>query len=126
MLDATRARRSARPRVPQGIPKALTEAEVDALLGAVPGDDPRALRDRAILETLYAGGLRISELVGLDRGDLDSTTASSGCSARAARSGSCRSAAPRAPRSTTTSPRGRPELERRDSATGKRAATRCS
>ena len=57
--------------MPQGIPKALTEAEVDALLGAVPGDDPRALRDRAILETLYAGGLRISELVGLDRGDLD-------------------------------------------------------
>ena len=59
------------PRVPQGIPKALTEADVDALLGAVPGDDPRALRDRAILETLYAGGLRISELVGLERGDLD-------------------------------------------------------
>ena len=59
------------PRVPQGIPKALTEAEVEALLGAVVGDGPRALRDRAILETLYAGGVRISELVGLDREDLD-------------------------------------------------------
>lgn len=59
------------PRVPQGIPKALTEAQVDALLGAVAGDDPRALRDRAILETLYATGVRISELVGLDRRDLD-------------------------------------------------------
>jgi integrase/recombinase XerD len=59
------------PRVPQGIPKALTEDEVEALLDAVPGDDPRALRDRAILETLYAGGVRISELVGLDRADLD-------------------------------------------------------
>jgi integrase/recombinase XerD len=58
-------------RVPQGIPKALTEAEVEALLGAVTGDDPRALRDRAALETLYAGGLRIAELVGLDRADLD-------------------------------------------------------
>ena len=58
-------------RVPQGIPKALTEAEVEALLGAVAGDDPRALRDRAVLETLYAGGLRIAELVGLDRADLD-------------------------------------------------------
>jgi integrase/recombinase XerD len=59
------------PRVPQGIPKALTEAEVDALLGAVPGDSPRPRRDRALLEVLYAGGLRISELVGLDLGDID-------------------------------------------------------
>lgn len=59
------------PRVPQGIPKALTEDEVEALLGAVGGNDPRALRDRAILETLYATGIRISELVGLDRRDLD-------------------------------------------------------
>ena len=59
------------PRVPQGLPKALTEPEVDALLDAVEGDDPRALRDRAILETLYATGVRISELVGLDRADLD-------------------------------------------------------
>lgn len=59
------------PRVPQGIPKALTEAEVGRLLDAVPGDGPRPRRDRAILETLYAGGLRISELVGLDLGDVD-------------------------------------------------------
>ena len=59
------------PRVPQGIPKALTEAEVEALLAVVPGDSPRARRDRAILELLYAGGLRISELVGLERSDLD-------------------------------------------------------
>jgi len=60
-------------RVPQGIPKALGEADVEALLRAVTGDDPRALRDRAVLETLYAGGLRIAELVGLDRADLDLT-----------------------------------------------------
>ncbi|HKA92687.1 MAG TPA: tyrosine recombinase, partial [Acidimicrobiia bacterium] len=59
------------PRVPQGIPKALTEAEVEALLGAVVGDTAGALRDRAILETLYGTGIRISELVGLDRRDLD-------------------------------------------------------
>jgi integrase/recombinase XerD len=58
------------PRVPQGIPKALDESEVEALLAAVPGDDPRAQRDRAILELLYAGGFRISELVGLELGDL--------------------------------------------------------
>jgi integrase/recombinase XerD len=59
------------PRVPQGIPKALTEDEVTALLGAVTGDGPLAQRDRAILETLYATGARISELVGLDRADID-------------------------------------------------------
>jgi integrase/recombinase XerD len=59
------------PRVPQGIPKALSEDEVNALLAAVAGNGPRALRDRAILETLYAGGVRISELVGLDVDDLD-------------------------------------------------------
>jgi integrase/recombinase XerD len=59
------------PRVPLGIPKALSEAEVEALLGSVLGDGPRALRDRAILETLYAAGVRITELVGLDRADLD-------------------------------------------------------
>ena len=61
----------AAPRVPQGIPKALTEAEVEALLAAVTGDDAAARRDRAILETLYGTGLRISELVGLDLGALD-------------------------------------------------------
>lgn len=59
------------PRVPQGIPKALTEPEVEALLGAVVGETARALRDRGIVESLYATGVRISELVGLDRGDLD-------------------------------------------------------
>jgi len=59
------------PRIPQAIPKALTEAEVELLLSAVVGEDPRALRDRAILETLYATGMRISELAGLRLGDLD-------------------------------------------------------
>src|SRR5262245_36307078 len=58
------------PKVPAGIPKALTEAEVGALLDSVVGDDARALRDRAILETLYASGMRITELVALDRADL--------------------------------------------------------
>jgi integrase/recombinase XerD len=41
------------------------------LLGAVLGDDAIARRDRAILEVLYASGARISELVGLDRADVD-------------------------------------------------------
>ncbi len=61
----------ASPRVPRGLPKALTEDEVATLLGAVAGWEPRARRDRAILEVLYGTGLRISELVGLSLGDLD-------------------------------------------------------
>ena len=59
------------PRVPAGLPKALSEAEVQALLDAVVGDDPVARRDRAVLEVLYGTGLRISELVGLRLGDVD-------------------------------------------------------
>ncbi|MFZ4515539.1 MAG: site-specific tyrosine recombinase XerD [Acidimicrobiia bacterium] len=59
------------PRVPQGIPKALTEPEVEALLDAVDADDARGERDRALLEVLYGTGIRISECVGLDLGDID-------------------------------------------------------
>jgi integrase/recombinase XerD len=59
------------PRVPAGIPKALDEADVDRLLGAVTGDDPLAQRDRALLELLYGTGIRISEAVGLDLADVD-------------------------------------------------------
>lgn len=64
----------AAPRVPQGIPRALTVAEVEALLHVVTGETPRALRDRAILECLYATGMRISELVSLDLDGLDLET----------------------------------------------------
>ncbi len=60
-----------RPRVPSGLPKALTEQEVATLLGAVVGDDAVARRDRAILEVLYGCGIRVSELVGLSLGDVD-------------------------------------------------------
>jgi integrase/recombinase XerD len=58
------------PRVPQGLPKALTEEEVASLLGAVVGQDATGRRDRAILELLYGTGMRISELVGLSLGDV--------------------------------------------------------
>jgi len=61
----------AAPRVPQGLPKPLTEDEVTALLDAVLGTDAPARRDRAILELLYGTGMRISELVGLSLGDID-------------------------------------------------------
>src|SRR5690606_35168412 len=59
------------PRVPRGLPKALSEEEVGRLLAVVPGDDAIARRDRAILEVLYGTGVRISELVGLSLGDVD-------------------------------------------------------
>ena len=59
------------PRVPAGLPKALTEAEIADLIAAVAGDDALARRDRAILEVLYGTGMRISELVGLSLGDVD-------------------------------------------------------
>lgn len=61
----------ATPQVAAGLPKGLTEDEVDALLGVVVGDDPVARRDRAVLEVLYGTGLRISELVGLSLSDVD-------------------------------------------------------
>ena len=79
----------ATPRVPSGLPKALSEAEVEALLAAVVGDEPVARRDRAMLEVLYGTGVRISELVGLR---LATSTWSRDCcgrSARAPRNGSC-------------------------------------
>ena len=59
------------PRVPQGLPKALREDEVEALIAVVTGNDAIARRDRAILEVLYGTGLRISELVGLSLANLD-------------------------------------------------------
>ena len=59
------------PRVPRGLPKALSEDDVSMLLSSVVGDDGRARRDRAILEVLYGTGLRISELVGLSLNDVD-------------------------------------------------------
>jgi integrase/recombinase XerD len=59
------------PRVPAGLPKALSEAEVARLLDGITGDDPVARRDRAILEVLYGTGVRIAELVGLSLGDVD-------------------------------------------------------
>lgn len=54
----------------QSLPKALTEAEIERLLGSVAGDDAVGRRDRAILELLYGTGMRISELVRLSLADL--------------------------------------------------------
>lgn len=53
------------PKLPRSLPKSLTEADVEALLDAPNLEDPVGLRDRTMLEVLYACGLRVTELVTL-------------------------------------------------------------
>ncbi len=53
------------PKLPRSLPKALSEREVEALLAVPDIADPLGLRDKAMLELMYAAGLRVSELVGL-------------------------------------------------------------
>lgn len=53
------------PKLPRSLPKSLTEADVEALLDAPDLEDPIGLRDRTMLEVLYACGLRVTELVTL-------------------------------------------------------------
>jgi len=59
------------PKKGRRLPGVLSPRQVLAILGAVEGDSPKALRDRAILELLYAAGVRLSELVALDTSDID-------------------------------------------------------
>jgi integrase/recombinase XerD len=63
------------PRKSQRLPQVLTRDEVARLLSAPKGTDPSALRDRALLELMYACGLRASEATGLDVRDIDLTLA---------------------------------------------------
>ena len=59
------------PRRERRLPHALSREDVEALLAHPEGEEPLALRDRALLELAYAGGLRVSELVGLTRDAVD-------------------------------------------------------
>jgi integrase/recombinase XerD len=58
------------PRVTKYLPRAASVSEIERLLAQLDGDGPAALRDRAMLELLYATGMRVSELVSLNLSDL--------------------------------------------------------
>ena len=67
-VDAARDLRP--PKLPSRLPKAITVDQVAALLAATDGDEVAALRDKALLELMYATGARVSEAVGLNVDDV--------------------------------------------------------
>lgn len=70
IADADPSARLRPPKQPRRLPKALTIDQVERLLGAPSAEDPIGIRDRALLELLYATGARVSEAVSLDVDDL--------------------------------------------------------
>lgn len=70
-LPASPAAALATPKVPKRLPQIAPAELLDLLLECPDASTPLGLRDRAVLELLYASGIRVSELVGLDTGDLD-------------------------------------------------------
>ena len=68
-VDPTASLRN--PKQPRRLPRAIRVEDVIRLLDSIPTAAPMDLRDRAMFETLYGGGLRVAELVGLDIEDLD-------------------------------------------------------
>ena len=70
-LEVNPAQGVATPKADRHLPRHLRPGEIELLLGAASGDKPLARRDRAILELLYASGLRVGELVSLEWQDID-------------------------------------------------------
>ncbi|SDZ44879.1 site-specific tyrosine recombinase XerD [Herbiconiux ginsengi] len=70
LVDTDAARDVKPPKLALRLPKAISIEQMDRLLTATGGDDPVALRDRALLELLYATGARISEVVDLNVDDV--------------------------------------------------------
>lgn len=71
LVSTNPAKEVSTPKIPKRLPKFLTVDEVFALIEATSDDGAAGARDKAILELLYASGLRVSELVGLDVDDID-------------------------------------------------------
>ncbi len=71
IVDSNPAKPLRNPRPDRGLPHFLSTDEIGRLLSAPAIDMPMGLRDRAILETMYSAGLRVSETVGINDGDLD-------------------------------------------------------
>ncbi len=74
MLAANPAEGVAQPKRPLSLPKAIPAGPLGDLLDAIDGDSPLDLRDRALLEMLYATGVRVSEIADLKVQDVDETT----------------------------------------------------
>jgi len=70
-VKANTAKPLRNPRKPRRLPHFLATEDIGRLLTAPPNSNPMGRRDRAILETMYSAGLRVSEVVGLDESDLD-------------------------------------------------------
>jgi integrase/recombinase XerC len=70
-LAANPAARVRTPKAPRTLPRHLRPGEIEALIEAPAGEAPLARRDRALLELLYATGVRVSEAIGLDWRDVD-------------------------------------------------------
>ncbi len=69
-LEANPAEGVRAPKLPKHLPRVLTKDDAGALMEFPAGQGQDVLRDRAILETLYSTGARVSELVGMNRGDI--------------------------------------------------------
>ena len=71
LMEHDPATNIASPKQEKSLPQVLTAEEVTGLLDAPVTDTPAGIRDKAMLETMYATGMRVSELVSLDLGDID-------------------------------------------------------
>ena len=73
------------PRVRKRLPRSASREDVERLLAAPQGETPKALRDRALLEVLYATGMRVTELISLDMDGIDLTSGAARCFGKGAK-----------------------------------------